>query len=328
VSGLRDNGTPDRDGKASAPEAGLRWPPELASILPGLAAFAFVVGFGFAYLFFRRIPVADEFDGVVEFGLWKMLLSALVGFAAASSLYCVVWLVDLVRLCPDHWMARLVGRVVVVVFMGVTVFGFLFLIADSADESLDTMLGRQARPLTVVAAILQVPGLVAFLTLRFLASDAAISSEPNLGSLRSIRHLRAELRRLLATFGAFLTLLVIATGMRRRALLAHDADLNVPDALRMKVPAEVVLVYGLLFAVMLGAFYLVAATVIDHRAEQLVESYAPVPDPSDPALSDQAKRRADLAALAGISGSWASFQASVVIAAPLLTALIGVSTSS
>jgi hypothetical protein len=56
--------------------------------------------------------------------------------------------------------------------------------------------------------------------------------------------LRAELRRLLATFGAFLTLLVITTGMRRRALLAYDPELWVPpeqgaaDARRVRATAR------------------------------------------------------------------------------------------
>jgi hypothetical protein len=132
--------------------------------------------------------------------------------------------------------------------------------------------------------------------------------------------LRHDLRRVLATLGAFLTVLVVATGMRRRALLAFDADLSIPP--------EPVLLYGLVFAILLGLFYVAASSAIDHRAQRFIDSFAGLPDPADETLSDSLRKRADLAALVGNGGTWRSFETTVVIAAPLITALIGSATAT
>jgi hypothetical protein len=115
-------------------------------------------------------------------------------------------------------------------------------------------------------------------------------------------------------------LLVITTGMRRRALLAFDPELPVPP--------EQVLLYGLLFAALLGTFYGLATTAIDARARRMLDEFAPLPGPTDPTLSEQLQRRSDIATLVGSGGSWRSFETTVVIAAPLLTALIGIATSA
>jgi hypothetical protein len=150
---------------------------------------------------------------------------------------------------------------------------------------------------------------------RFIATEDAHWGESGGCRLRLVMRLRRELRRLLAMFGAFLTLLVITTGLRRRTLLELDPGLA--------LPAEQVLLYGLVFAVLLGLFYVVAAGAIDRRAEGLLDEFAPLPDPADAALSDLLRRRTDLASLTGGGGSWRTFETTVVIAAPLLTALIG-----
>jgi hypothetical protein len=111
--------------------------------------------------------------------------------------------------------------------------------------------------------------------------------------------------------------------MRRNALQAYYDSHN----LTLDFPAEAVLLYGLVFAVVLGVFYLVAAGGIDQRGTAIVDDYAPMPDPGDEALADRLKRRADLATLTGTAGaSWQTFQTTVVIAAPLVTGLIGAAT--
>jgi hypothetical protein len=210
--------------------------------------------------------------------------------------------------------------VAVVVVVLATVFGLLFIGGAGAAESVDKDLAIQTRPVIVLAGLCLVPGLVAFLALRWLAAQESHWQESGHCRLRLLIRLRAELRRILRVFGAFLTLLVIVTGMRRRALLAFDPDLHVPP--------EQVLLYGLLYAVLLGLFYGAAAVALDRRAQRMLEEFAPLPDPADPALSDQIRRRAELSTLTGSGGTWRSFETTVVIAAPLLTALIGSATGS
>lgn len=278
----------------------------------------FILGFTITASYLGSIPVARDFAGVVQFTLWVSVVSTLVGFGAASSAYFLAWLVGLIRLCEGFHPRKLLSWVAVVLVIGGAVFTFLFLGGAAAEESLDKSLWAQTRPVSVAVAILQAPGLVAFLALRSVADEDVNWSESGRCRLRLIRRLRAELRRLLTTYGAFLTLLVLATGMRRRALLSRDPELP--------ILAEHVLLYGLLFAVLLGLFYLAAAGAIDHRADRIVEEFTPLPDPSDAALSDQVQRRSDLTTLTGSPGSWRTFETTVVIAAPLLSALIGIAT--
>ena len=139
------------------------------------------------------------------------------------------------------------------------------------------------------------------------------------GMLLVIR-LRADLRRLLALLGAALTLLVIATGMRRRALLAYDPTLPIPK--------EQVLIYGLIFAALLGMLFLVATGAMDARAASIVDTLEPFPDPDDDTFTTRIRRRSEFASAMGSASSFASFESAVVIAAPLLSALIQVSTGS
>jgi hypothetical protein len=286
----------------------MRWVPAAAFVL-------FVVGFWAASSYVAGLPVADRFDDVLLFDLWAGLFGALVGFALVSCLYAIVWLREVLALgdrVPARNVAAWFGTVLVVL---ATVFALLFAGGSNANDTVDKTLATESRPLIVVAALLQIPGLAAFLALRFIAMKDAHWGESGACRLRLVLRLRAQLRRLLATFGAFLTLLVITTGLRRRALLSLDPALV--------LPAEQVLLYGLIFAVLLGLFYVVAASAIDQRAAGLLDEFAPLPDPADAALSDVLRRRNDLASLTGGGGSWRTFETTVVIAAPLLTALIG-----
>jgi len=120
--------------------------------------------------------------------------------------------------------------------------------------------------------------------------------------------------------GGLLTLVVVATGVLRRALLAVEPD--------TAIPPEAVVIYGLVFVALLGLFYVAASSAIDGRARRFVDEFAPLPDPSDENLSERLRRRDDLATLVGSGGAWRSFETTVVIAGPLLTALIGSATGS
>ena len=75
--------------------------------------------------------------------------------------------------------------------------------------------------------------------------------------------------------------------------------------------------------VLLGLFYVAASSALDGRAQRFIDEFASLPDPADEAISERVRKRKDLAELVGSGGSWRSFETVVVIAAPLLTALIG-----
>jgi hypothetical protein len=291
------------------PSARLRqWAPTIAFVL-------FVIGFWATVVYLGSVAAAEQLNDVVQFELWVGLFGAMGGFALGAVIYFVLWLSGILRLFNQVRVGSTLSWFAVVAVILTTVFASLFIGADSAENSLDRDLAIQARPIIVLVAICLLPGLVAFVALRSVATGETNWRERGSCRLRLVMRLRTELLRMLGTFGAFLTLLVITTGMRRRALLAFDPELP--------VPAEGVLLYGLLFAVMLGLFYGITTAAIDNRALRLLEEFAPLPDPSDPALSEQVRRRNDLAGVIGSGGSWRSFETRVVIAAPLLTALIG-----
>ncbi len=279
----------------------------------------FAIGFWGAAVYIRGIPVADRFEDVrAHFDLWAALIGALGGYALAASACFAVWLAGLLRLFERVRAATAASWVATVLFVGGAVLASLFLAGAGGPESVDRALARQTRPITVFAGMCMAPGLIALMALRSLATDDLNWAEPGACRLRLLIRLRTELRRLLATLGAFLALLVVATGMRRQALLALDPGTS--------IPAEQVLLYGLLFVVMLGLFYVGASSAIDGRAQQLLDEFSSVPDPAEPALSDRLRRRNDLAGLILGGGSWRSFETTVVIAAPLLTALISSAT--
>lgn len=283
--------------------------------LPLLAFALFVGGFVGAYVYVEHIGGAGRFRGVAQFDLWAVLVGALVGLALSSAVYYVVWLAGVVRLCDGARLGTVLGWAALALLVLATPFVVLFIGADAAAPSLDRTVARETRPITLVAGLCQLPGLVVFLGLRQVATATSSWEEPGQCRLRLVLRLRAELRRCLALLGSFLTLLVVTTGMRRQAF--------VELAPSKAMPSEAVLLYGLVFAVLLGAFYLVAASAIDARSERLLDQYAPLPDPAAVDFRDQVGRRDTLAGVLGSGGSWRTFQTTVVIAAPLLTALIG-----
>ena len=279
------------------PEPGSGVDRELRRAWRPVALFAlFVAGYVGVHGYVRAMPVADEFASVrAEFELWTVLMGLVGGFALASAAYFGAWLARARRLSA-RVDARAIGLGAVVVLV---VLGTLLLVLFSGSGALspiDAALARQTRPVTILAGLCLTPGLVGFLMLRAIAVSDADWTGPDGANLRQVIRLREELRRLLGVLGAFLTLLVITAGVRRKALLAYDA--------RLHLPPEAVLLYGATFAVLLGAFFVAASTAVDARAAWLLDDFAPLPDPRDPQSSDAIRRRSDLAGLLGLDASW------------------------
>ncbi len=283
--------------------------------LPAGAFVLFVAGFVAARSYVQHLAASSKFDKVAIYDDWIVLLAALSGLALASALYFTTWLSGLLRLAGRVPPQVVAGWTLLTLVVLATPFAVLFAATNSAAAGLDKSLATGTRPITIVAGLCELPGLVALVALRHLATDERLWQEQATCRLRLLLRLRAELRRLLVLLGAFLTLLVVTTGMRRQAFVALDA--------KKAIPPEAVLLYGLVFAVMLGLFYAVAAAAIDARGEQLLDEFAPLPDPLAADAVERLGRRTALAALTGRGGTWQSFQTTVIIAAPLLTALVG-----
>jgi hypothetical protein len=140
---------------------------------------------------------------------------------------------------------------------------------------------------------------------------------PPLRRVRLVQRLRGDAKRSVFILGGFLTLIVVTTGARRRAVLALN-----PEA---SFPVEYVLLYGLVFAGVLGSTYWLASAALDRRVSHLVDQYASIPSPdlSDDQLSAAVERRARVAQLLSSGEStWTTLQTGIVILGPLITGII------
>jgi hypothetical protein len=303
--------------KSSGCRAGRSTPVQGNGVLFVMIFAAFIVGYFLTELFIKTRGVAKEFKTVPEeFGLWTAVLGMVGGIALVSLVYCTAAVIGVrrlfVKLSWQTMSATLAGAVAPLVAILVA------LIMASADvpESVDTRLAEATRPLVFCGAACAVPGLMGLLLLRAIAHNNDEWPETPLCNVALILRLRADSRRLLGMLGALLTMLVIATGLRRRAVLAL--------APKTHLPSVGVVLYGFIFAALLGLFYAAANGAVDARASALVEDCAGLPAPDATNLVEVIERRNALNSLVGLGeGTWRTFQNVVVIAAPLLTALIG-----
>lgn len=288
---------------------------------PSILAFVVVLFVGSYWVtvtYLGSVRAVDELVNVdAELGLWIALLGVLTGYGVAGGLVAVRRLSVLRRLFVTVSQASVLRWALSVVLIVGSLVASLFWSGEAASiETIGERLARDTRPITIAVSIASVPGLTGFLMIRSIAAHGVNWNERGACQVMLVTRLQRELQRTLATFAVLLTLIVVATGMRRRALLAHDEELS--------IPIEQVVLYGLVFAALLGALYGVAKTAIDHRAAALVERYAALPDPRDPRFGEVLKRRTELQQVLSLGhGTRQTFESTVTIAAPLVTALIG-----
>lgn len=277
---------------------------------------AFIIGYVATDRFIGTRRVAKEFDPVsAEFSLWTAVLGMVGGFGLAMLVYCGAALLGVCRLFEELRRRTVVAALLATLVALGTVFIGLLAASANAPDSVEKRLTEANRPVVICVGLCVVPGLMGLLLLRTLARQQREWSDSGLCQLALVRRLRSEMRRFLGTLGAFLTLLVIATGLRRQAILALAPETH--------LPAVSVVLYGFIFAVLLGGFYAVASAAVDARAAALVESYAALPAPDAVDLVEAVGRRTALNSLVGLGeGTWRTFQSGVVIAAPLFTALL------
>lgn len=296
-------------------------------LTPAVSMAVFAAGVAVSAVHLGTSDVGRSLRDVPEFGLWFGLLAAVVGLAGVVCLYGIIWLIGLRALIAGAGRRSTISVVLPPLVVLGLVFGALILPGAATPAGSQCLLAHRldqtVRPLTLGSGLLMIPALACFLALRRLATDPAGWAGDLRHQMLTLIAAKSELRRVLTVLGGILALLVVTTGMRRRALLS----LGDPETSRC-VPAESVLLYGLIFAVVLGLFYLLAATALDARAAALLENLEPFPDPTAASFVDRMARRSELVSAMGGSSSLASFQTAVVVAAPLLSALFGIATSA
>jgi hypothetical protein len=285
-----------------------------------MMAAASIAGYAVTARYMTTRSVAQEFkavqsnaNGQAEFRIWTATLSAVVGLAGGLFIFFLLELQQLLSKRPSRHNVISVVAAFFVVAGAYAAIGLVLHSVGKGANATDTALTNMTRPLTYTVAALLLPGLMVMFVIGSLAAEDG-GQLVVAARLRVLRELRSRLRRNLGALGVFLTLLVIATGLRRQALLALQPTAD--------APVEGALLYGLVFAVVLGAFFLLANVALDGRAGLIVDQFAPTPDPADAKIVEQVQRRKALTELAGIQSGWKTFQDSVIIAGPLLAGLI------
>jgi MFS family permease len=281
-----------------------------------MALVLLVAGFTATAFYMPTTPPADILDDIAIYDVWTGLLAGMVGFAMGASVMFIVRWRSIVAVATDRPPARTtLGWCLVVVAVLGAILGGLIVAAAIAPPSIGRSANRSTWPVTIIVAACAIPGLVTFLAIRWLAAEDHNWREDTRCRTQLLLRLRVELRRSLAALGALLTLLVVTAGTRRRVLIAYNPNLD--------EPVEGVLLYGLIFAVVLGIFYGAANGAIESRASSILDETAPLPDLAHDDAGTFIARRKQIESLLGVSSTWNSFESSVVIVAPLLTALIG-----
>ena len=248
--------------------------------------------------------------------LWAGLFGLLCGYGLAAMVVMTRWSWQVLKTYrPIPWPSA-VGWLLAACLT-------LFVIAQlTASIPAGSVNGRPVHPFshqitgfTIAGGIAAIPGFVGFLAVRSLAgNDSHREKEPRFQILQAV-WLRQNLRRLLGTFGLFLTLYVVAAAARRQLIVAFYKD--------AAYPSDYAVLIGLIFAAVLALYHVLATMAINSRCERLLDEYAPIPCPCADDISTPLSRRQDLAVFLGADSSWQqAFQNGVFVLAPLLTALI------
>lgn len=250
--------------------------------------------------------------------LWAGLIGLLCGYGLAAFVVMIRWSWQVLKIFRPA-----IRRLSIVRWLLVTCLTLITTWLANTDIPAGSVNGRpvhlfagEIAGLSLAGGVVAIPGLIGFLALRSLArNDSQWDEKPQRQILMALR-LRRHLRRLLGTFGLFLTLYVVATAARRQLILAFYKDAAYPQ--------DYPLLIGLILAAVLALFHVSATMAINWRCERLLDEYAPIPDPRADDISTPFSRRRDLAAFLGTDSSWQqAFQNGIFVLSPLLTALIG-----
>jgi hypothetical protein len=280
------------------------------------SACLFAAGFWIVHLLMFHVNAFDEFQKArLEYQLWVVLLGATFGFAVAAVPHYFRWLGALSRDSATPIRAKQYVTWIGLILAGLALLYLSIGAAGGKGESdAEQSLTWPVGLITVSGLLLAIPGLLHFFVIAAVAADEVTwRDKSDLTRMHLVIRLRGEIRRLLGTLGVLLMLSVLSTGIRRRALLA----------LGIAQPPEFVILYGLAYAGLLGLVFVLATRGVSTRANLILNRLAPIPSPEDVKFRKLLARRRDLGSLIGGGGAFESFQTAVVIAGPLITALLG-----
>ena len=242
--------------------------------------------------------------------VWMALFAATAGFAAIFAVQAVA----IIRGLRPRWTGGLIARSV----GAATLVAIPFVVFRLVPVDLSPYNDLHKPPL------LWIPPLVGLLMLPAITGLVVIwhtlSLRADLG-LDDVARLGSQMRQLVGMLGAVLALSVLTTAARWQAI----ATLPGGEAL----PSILILLWGSVFALVLGALYVPVHQRWAARTAALISDEVRRQLPDDPSLRGTAGFRApelqltkELYATLGVGGPLKSLQGSVAVLAPVIAAAI------
>lgn len=265
----------------------------------------------------QRSPAAEEstaLEARSALVVWMALFAATAGLAGFSAVRSVAMITGL----KPAWGRRLVAlsaAAVILVVLPFAAFRVLGELASARFGPFDELHLDKIQWLNPIVAALTMPAV-----LSLVAIARVVATRPGLG-LEGLAELGSSIRRLVGMLGAILALGVLTTAARWQAIGMLPGGES--------VPSTVVLLWGAVFALVLGVLYVpvyqlwAAATgreIAEEVKRQLPEHTCHAGTPGFRAAELALTK--ELEATLGIGGALRSLQGSVAVLAPVIAAAV------
>lgn len=254
----------------------------------------------------------EEMNGRSTLIVWMAIFSATAGVAGVSAVLSGFMIADM-----RHKGDLPSTRVLISCLVATTLVALPFLLIRSVRVSLspyEDLHGPQLTWMPLVVGLLTLPAATGLIVIWNI-----VSSRTDL-SLDDVAVLGAKMRHLISMLGAVLSLSVLATGSRWQVIAALPGGES--------VPSTVILLWGGVFAVVMGALYVpayqrwatVTGTLISEEVKRQFSEFEGPGTPGYRASELSAKR--ELQATLGVGGALKTLQGSLAVLAPIIAAAI------
>ena len=252
----------------------------------------------------------DEVEGRSALIVWMALFAATAGFAAIVAVRSVVMIKDL----KPSWTAGLIARCAGAAILLVLPFA-LFRSIPARLTAFDDLHRAQLMWIPPLIGSLMLPAITALVVIWWILSvrdDLSLDDVAGLGS---------RMRQLVSMLGAVLAISVLTTAARWQAIETLPGGESLPSI--------IVLLWGSVFALVLGALYVPVHQRWAAKTARLISDEVKWQLPDDQSLRGTAGFRApelrltkELQAALGVGGALKSLQGSVAVLAPVIAAAI------
>ena len=253
---------------------------------------------------------SSELEAKSALIVWMTLFAATLGFAAVVAVRSI----GIGKELNPRWSADLVARCAGTAVLVALPFA-LFRVVPSKLSDFDDLHGPQLTWIPPLVGLLMLPALTGLVLIWH-----ALSTQPAL-DLHDVARLGSRMRQLVSMIGAVLALAILTTAARWQAIATLPGGEDLPSI--------VILLWGSIFALVLGAVYIpvhqrwateTTRLISDEVKRQLAES-GPRPGTVGFRSSELALTK-ELNATLRVGGPLTSLQGSLAILAPVVAAAV------